>query len=314
MCPPSASSRRRSSPRCGSGAAPGRTAPSSKTYSSALVLPAATAANDQLVGFLVLRAGALAERRHAPRGDRVTAALRLAFTAAVRVVDRVHRRAADGRALAEPARAAGLADRHVAVLDVADLADGRAAGEQHAAHLAGRETQRGVALILRDELHARAGGACHLTAPAGLQLHVVHERARRDVLERERVARLDVGADAGLHDRADADAGRREDVALEAVRVVQQRDARRAVRVVLDRGHLRRHAVLGALEVDDAIAALVAAALVARRDATRVVAAALLRQLLGERLLGPRLRDFREVGHRHVAAARARRLEPAYRH
>src|SRR2546422_5634338 len=42
------------------------------------VLPAATAANDQLVGCLVLRAGALAERRHAPRSDRVTAALRLA--------------------------------------------------------------------------------------------------------------------------------------------------------------------------------------------------------------------------------------------
>src|SRR6185295_7665739 len=90
----------------------------------ALVLPAATAANDQLVGFLVLRAGALAERRHAPRGDRVAAALRLAFTTAVRVVDRVHRRAADGRALPEPARTAGLADGLVAVLDVADLADG----------------------------------------------------------------------------------------------------------------------------------------------------------------------------------------------
>src|SRR5687767_15574880 len=41
----------------------------------ALVLPAAAAANDQLVGFLVLAARALAERGHAPRGDRVAAAL-----------------------------------------------------------------------------------------------------------------------------------------------------------------------------------------------------------------------------------------------
>src|SRR4051794_21392925 len=244
----------------------------------------------------------------------MTAALRLAFATAVRVVDRVHGRAADGRALAEPARTAGLADRHVAVLDVADLADGRAAGEQHAAHLAGRETQRGVAAVLRDELHAGACGARHLAAPARLELDVVHERPSRDVLERQRIARLDVGADAGLHDRADADAGRREDVALEAVRVVQQRDARRAVRVVLDRGHLRRHAVLGALEVDDAIAALVAAALVTRRDAAVVVAAALLRHRREQALLRRRLRDLLERRDRHEAAAGGRRLVPADRH
>src|SRR4051812_40687318 len=192
MCPPSASSRRRSSPRCGSGAAPGRTAPSSKTYSSALVLPAATAANDQLVGFLVLRAGALAERRHAPRGDRMPAALRLALAAAVRVVDRVHGGSAHGRALAEPAAAARLADRDVPVLDVPDLADGRAAGEHDATHLAGRQAQRGVATVLRDELHAGTCGARHLAALAGLELDVVDECAGRDVLERQRIAGLDV--------------------------------------------------------------------------------------------------------------------------
>src|ERR1700726_4260791 len=109
-------------------------APSSAIYST-LLLPAPPAADDQLVGFLVLAARALAERRHAPRGDRVPAALRLALAAAVRVVDRVHRRAAHRRPLAEPAAAAGLAAGDVAVVDVADLTDRRAAGEQDAAHL-----------------------------------------------------------------------------------------------------------------------------------------------------------------------------------
>src|SRR3972149_4867733 len=52
---------------------------------------------------LLSGAGALAGRRDAPRGARGPAALRLAFAAAVRVVDRVHRRAAYGRTLAEPA-------------------------------------------------------------------------------------------------------------------------------------------------------------------------------------------------------------------
>src|SRR5581483_8654862 len=279
-----------------------------------LVLPAAAAANDQLVRFLVLRAGALAECRHAPRGHRMATAFRLALAAAVRVVDGVHRRAAHGRALAEPAAAARLADRHVAVLDVPDLADGRAAGEEHAAHLARRQAQRGMAPVLRDELDTRAGGARHLPALARLQLDVVYERAGGDVLERQRIARLDVGADTGLNDRPDAHAGRREDVALEAVRVMEKRDASRPVRVVLDRSDLRGNAVLGALEVDDAVAALVPTTLVPRRDAPGVVPAALLRQLLGERLLRRRLRDLREIGDRHVAAARAGRLETTNRH
>src|SRR5207247_3389574 len=95
---------------------------------------------------------------------------------------------------------------------------------------------------------------------------------------------------------------------------MQERDARRAVRVVLDRRDLRGNGVLRALEVDHAVAALVAAALVARRDPAVVVAAALLRQLLGERLLRLRLRDLLERRDRHEAAAGGRRLELANGH
>src|SRR5438067_5303403 len=107
MCGSSASRSWRSSPRCDSSAAPRRRAPSS-SFGSPLLLPAPARAHDQLVGFLVLPAGALAERRHAPRRDWVTAALRFALAAAVRMVDRVHCGPADRRALALPAAAAGL--------------------------------------------------------------------------------------------------------------------------------------------------------------------------------------------------------------
>src|SRR3954454_15876648 len=48
---------------------------------------------------------------------------------------------------------------------------------------------------------------------------------------------------AGGHDVADLQPRRRQDVALLAVGVMQQRDVRRAVRVVLDRRDLRGHAV-----------------------------------------------------------------------
>src|SRR3954454_15682628 len=153
-------------------------------------LPAATTADDQLVRFLVLRASALAERRHAPRRDRMPAALRLALAATVGVVDGVHRGAAHRRPLALPAAAPGLAPVDVLVVDVADLADRRAAREEDAAHLAGRKTEDRMRAVLRHELDARARRARHLGAAARLQLDVVHERAGRDVLERKRVPTL----------------------------------------------------------------------------------------------------------------------------
>ena len=82
--------------------------------------------HDELVGALrVARLVALG--RHAPRRHRVPAARGLAFAAAERMVDRVHRHAAHVRPLAQPAASAGLADRHVLVIEIADLADRRVA-------------------------------------------------------------------------------------------------------------------------------------------------------------------------------------------
>src|SRR5947208_9834893 len=98
---------------------------------------------------------------------------------------------------------------------------------------------------------------------------------------------------------------RSQDVALLAVRVVQQRDARRAVRVVLDRRHLGGNAELLAPEVDPPIPALVPAALPAVGDVALVVAAAGASQWLEQRLFGLRLRHVGEVGDR--AEPRARR-------
>jgi hypothetical protein len=57
-----------------------------------------------------------------------------------------------------------------------------------------------------------------------------------------------------------------------AVGILDQRDVRRAVRIVLDRLDDTGNAVLVATEVDDAVLLLRATALVARRDAAGVVA------------------------------------------
>ena len=62
-----------------------------------------------------------------------------------------------------------------------------------------------------------------------------------------------------------------EDVALLAVHVVDQRDAGRAVRIVLNRSDLAGNAQLVALEINDAVAALVAPTPMAHSDAPTVV-------------------------------------------
>jgi hypothetical protein len=65
-----------------------------------------------------------------------------------------------------------------------------------------------------------------------------------------------------------------DDVALLAVLVLHERNARRAVRVVLDVLHDGRHVVLVALEIDDPVLTLVTAADATHRDVPVIVAAA----------------------------------------
>ena len=78
----------------------------------------------------------------------------------------------------EPARASGLAERHVRVVGVRHLPDGRVALEVDHADLPRRQPDLGVLAVLGHERRGRAGGADELTALALLELDVVHHRAR----------------------------------------------------------------------------------------------------------------------------------------
>src|SRR4051794_19874176 len=130
--------------------------------------------------------------------DRVASTAGLALATAVRVVNGVHGDTTDGRALALPAHAAGLAPVDVGLLGVADLADSGAAADVDVADLTGGHAQLRVGAVLRDELHARTGGAGDLRAATRAQLDGVHDGADRDVAQRKAVARLDVGPGAVL--------------------------------------------------------------------------------------------------------------------
>ena len=102
---------------------------------------------------------------------------------------------------------------------------------------------------------------------------------------------------------------RRQDVGLLAVVVAQQRDERRPVRVVLEPLDRRADAELAALEVDQAVAPLVAAAAMPDRDPAGIVAPAALGEALGQRLDRLALPQLRAVDLDQLAQRRRDRLE-----
>src|SRR5437762_539571 len=104
------------------------------------------------------------------------------------------------------------------------------------------------------------------------------------------------------------DAIGREDVALLAVDVMQQRDARAPVGVVFDVGDLGGHAVLVATEVHDPVPALGPPALVACRDPAVRIPSGLVTPLGDEGLLGRGAGELVEGRHARAAPARRRRL------
>src|SRR5438874_495237 len=83
-----------------------------------------------------------------------------------------HRHAPHMRPPAEPAAASRLADRHVLVIEVADLPDRGEALDVNLPDLARRHLHRRVLAFLRDDLHTRPGAARDLSAFARLELHV----------------------------------------------------------------------------------------------------------------------------------------------
>src|ERR1039457_6443171 len=224
-----------------------------------LPLLLAAPAGDQPVAWLVGLPGA--PLRLAPRAYRVTATRALALAATQRVINGVHRDTANRGTVPLPPVAACLAELDVALLGVADLADGGAAGRIHPPDLTRRHAQLRVPSLLGQQLDTRAGRTRDLGAATGPELDGVHHGAGRDVPQRQAVARPDVSTRPVLHPVPLGQARRCQDVALLAVGVVQQRDPGRAVGVVLQVRHLGRDAVLvRAAEVDQAVGALVAAA------------------------------------------------------
>src|SRR5262249_939445 len=201
------------------------------------------AGDDRLVRRLALLAGLAALGQHAGRAARVPAAGGPALATAHRVVDRVHRHAAVVRLAAQPAFPPGFTQALVHVLRIRDRADGRPAVGTDAAHLARGKGELRPGGLAGRQGGAAPGGSAEPARAARLHLEGVHGHAGRDAPQRQAVAdlRLDLRAADDLV--AGLQPVRGEDVRLGAVLVLEQGDAGRAVRVVLDRLDGGRHAV-----------------------------------------------------------------------
>src|ERR1700674_3589469 len=137
--------------------------------------------------------------RLTPRGHRMTATGSLAFTAPVRVIHWVHRDPAIVWPLPQPPRAASFADGYVFVIEIAYLANRRHAALRNFANFAGRQFDQRVLAFLRHQLGRAASRTHHLRALPRLQLDIVNRGARRNVVQRQRIAHENIRVRAAQH-------------------------------------------------------------------------------------------------------------------
>jgi len=221
-----------------------------------------------------------------PGGNRTSAADgSAALTTAVGVVVGVHDRTANGGTPAHVALTASLTDVDVLVLDVTNLADGSHAVDTNDTNLAGGHTDLSIVTFLSHQLSEGASGTNQLSAVAGMQLDVVDDGTDGDVCQRQSVTGQDVSLGTGHDDVTSLQANGSQDVAQLAVLVLDQSDVSGTVGIVLQ-VHNSSGAHLVALEVDDTILALVAAAAMTDGDAAIAVTARVLLQGFQQASLG----------------------------
>ena len=223
----------------------------------------------------------------APRGNGTgTADRRLAFTAAVGVVVRVHDGAADRGTDAHVTRASGFTYLDVDVILVAHGADGSHTIGGNVAKLTRGKAEKRIFAFFSHELCGVACGSCHLTASAGIKLNVVNERTGGDVCKRESIAGLDVGICACDDLVAYRKTGGSKDVALYAVLIPDESNKCGTVGIVLYCFYLREHTDLVSLIVDNAVFNAVSAAVMANGDSAVGVSAGSLFERLKKASFG----------------------------
>ncbi len=142
----------------------------------------------------------------------------------MRMAARVHCRAAYCWTPAHPTIASGLADFDVAVIDIADLTHRRQTFLTHQSHFAAWQPDLGIFGFAPDQLGRCACRTGQLSTASGFQFNVMNQRTHRNIPQWQCIAVTQRRTGAAHQRIAYLQAQRRDDVALLAVNIVQQRD------------------------------------------------------------------------------------------
>jgi hypothetical protein len=169
------------------------------------------------------------------------------------------------------------------VLNIPELSDSRSAIQVNTTNLTRRKPQLPPITLLCHDLRTATSRPHHLGTTCHFQLHIVDRRAQRDSTQRETVTRLDVSVPRRNDRIANLQTHRPQDVALLPIDIMEERDSRTAVRVVLDARYFRGHTDFVPAKVDHPKTPLVAAATETRRNPAEVIPTARRRLRFGER-------------------------------
>ena len=183
------------------------------------------------------------------------------------------------------------------MVQVPDLTNRRSTVLVDAPHLSRRQLDRSVGAFLGHELGGSTCAADELSTFPDLQLDVVDHRPERDVTQGEGIPGLDVSLLAGRDDVSHVEPNRSENIPLLSVPIMQQSDAGRTVRIILDRRHLGGHSILLPAKVNDTVPLLVPAPTMKTGLPATIVAATTFVQGRQQRALGRFFTNLAEVQH-----------------
>ncbi len=170
----------------------------------------------------------------------------------MRVITGRHGCSTNGRADAHVPFASSFTQLDIAVIQVAYLPDGGIAHLAYQANFTRGHSHLGVIAFFGQQLSSNTGCADELTAFTFFQLNIVDQRTNRDIRDRQAVARTNFGLRARHQGVANLQIHRSDDIAFLTICIEEQRQASRAVRIVLNRSDFRRDPVFFTLVIDEA--------------------------------------------------------------
>ena len=171
----------------------------------------------------------------------------------------------------------------------------------HQTLLARFHAQNHIASIAANNLHISTRRTGHDTTGTDLHLDIMDNGAHRYIRQRHGITRLNIDLIASHHLIASSKTLRRKDIGLLAIGIGQQRDKRRAVRIIFQPLDLGRHIELAPTEVDNTVGLLVATATKPHRDAPGIITPATFRLALGQLLQRLALVELAAINNHQLA-------------